>query len=267
MVARIGIDAGGSLVKIAYEENRHLHAKSFPVHEIDQLTQWLHLISPDATLYLTGGKSGYLQRLVKQKSFIIEEFKAVTEGTRYLLRKENKLTLEKFILVSIGTGTSIFLVTTNSFERLLGTGIGGGTLMGLGSLITGERDFKQIINLAGQGDHRNSDLLVRDIYTPNEPPLKGDLTAANFGKAHLEENIHVEDHLASLVKMIGETIILLASQAAIAHQVKPIVFTGSTLTSNEPLQTVLSGFSDMLSYEPVFLEKGSHAGAIGALLK
>ncbi|MFD2046491.1 type II pantothenate kinase [Ornithinibacillus salinisoli] len=268
MVTRIGIDAGGSLVKVAYEENRQMHTKTFSSQEIDQLVQWLQFLSPHATLYVTGGKSGYVKSIVQQQSYQVDEFKAVTEGTRFLLKQENRLVDESFILVSIGTGTSIFSVTSESLERVLGTGIGGGTLMGLGQLLTGERDFRTIVEMVAKGDHRKSDLLVRDIYAPNEPPLFGNLTAANFGKVPNPESDKdsSEDHMASLMKMIGETILLLASQVAITKQVKPIVFTGSTLNGNGPLKKVLSEFRDRLPYEPIFLDKGSHVGAFGALL-
>ncbi|UJL48304.1 hypothetical protein KFZ58_14625 [Virgibacillus sp. NKC19-16] len=132
--------------------------------------------------------------------------------------------------------------------------------------MTGKSDFHELVNLAKEGSYTGSDLLVKDIYAPNEPPLLGDLTAANFGKAHLNKDATEYDHMASLIKLIGETLILLSTQAAGSQQVERVVFTGSTLNGNEPLKNVLGGFQDMMAYEPVFLEKGAHAGAIGALM-
>ena len=53
------------------------------------------------------------------------------------------------LLVSIGTGVSIIKINDfNSFERVSGTMIGGGTLIGLANLLTGHRDFEKIIELA-----------------------------------------------------------------------------------------------------------------------
>ena len=58
------------------------------------------------------------------------------------------------ILVSIGSGVSIIKVSAfDSFERVAGTMIGGGTLIGLSNLLTGVKDFDQIINLASSGNH------------------------------------------------------------------------------------------------------------------
>ncbi|HAM79654.1 MAG TPA: type II pantothenate kinase [Ornithinibacillus sp.] len=266
LVRKIGIDAGGSLVKIAYHEQEKIHIKTFSNHELDQAISWLSPFLSDAIVYATGGKAGHFKNINSNTCHIVEEFRAVTKGSRYLLQEEKGIQGEEFILVNIGTGTSIFHVTEDSYERVLGSGIGGGTLMGLGHLITGKTDFHLFTSLALKGDNRNSDLLVRDIYAPDEPPIFGDLTAANFGKAHLNKAATEQDYLASVMHLIGETIVLLAGQAATKKQVKRIVFVGSTLTNNKPLQTVLTSFHKALAYDPIFLEKGSHAGAIGALL-
>ncbi|MEC5423120.1 type II pantothenate kinase [Virgibacillus sp. C22-A2] len=264
MTRRIGIDAGATLTKIAYEDRGHMHVKSYANQEMDQLIQWLQITNQSAFLSLTGGKSTYLQDASQQKSEQIEEFKAITAGTRHLLYEETGKIPDDFILVSIGTGTSIFRVIGDDYERLLGSGIGGGTFMGLGTLLTGKKDYHELIELAAEGNYKNSDLLVKDIYDTSAAPLSGNLTAANFGKAHIND-VALADQLASLVRLIGETILLLSTQAAASQQVEKIVFTGSTLTGNEALKEVLSGFRDILPYEPVFLEKGAYAGAIGAL--
>lgn len=50
------------------------------------------------------------------------------------------------LLVSIGSGVSIIKVHDfNNFERVSGTMIGGGTLIGLANLLTGNREFDKII--------------------------------------------------------------------------------------------------------------------------
>ncbi|WP_068673635.1 type II pantothenate kinase [Oceanobacillus sp. Castelsardo] len=266
MTNKIGIDAGGSLIKIAYEEQGKFHVKTYGNDESKNLIQWLTLLNPNASLYITGGKSTSIKEQTMQQCVYIEEFEAVTRGARFLVKREIPSFQDDFILVSLGTGTSIFHVTEEASHRLLGSGIGGGTLMGLGSIITGRRDYQHLVSLAEKGSSQKSDLLVRDIYAPDEPPIPGDLTAANFGKAHFNMQARAEDHIAALIRLIGETIISLASQAARILGVEKIVFVGSTLNGNKPLKEVLSGFQSMMQYEPIFLEKGSYAGAIGTLI-
>lgn len=109
------------------------------------------MLNPDATLYITGGKSTSIKEQVMQKCVYIEEFEAVTKGARFLVKRENPSFQDDFILVSLGTGTSIFHVKEEESYRLLGSGIGGGTLMGLGSLLTGRGNYQHLINLAEKG--------------------------------------------------------------------------------------------------------------------
>jgi pantothenate kinase len=74
------------------------------------------------------------------------------------------------MLVSIGSGVSMIKVSSNGhFERVSGTMIGGGTLVGLSNLLTGIRDFDQIIALSQKGDNSGVDMLVKDIYGSKSP--------------------------------------------------------------------------------------------------
>lgn len=69
------------------------------------------------------------------------------------------------LLVSIGSGVSMIKVNNfNSYERVCGTMIGGGTLLGLSNLLTGVKDFDSIIELSKKGDHSKVDMLIKDIY-------------------------------------------------------------------------------------------------------
>jgi len=62
--------------------------------------------------------------------------------------------------------------------------IGGGTLVGLSNLLTGIKDFDEIIKRAQNGNNGNVDMLVKDIYGKNSPfkELDGDILASSFGK-------------------------------------------------------------------------------------
>lgn len=42
--------------------------------------------------------------------------------------------------------------------------------MGITHLLTGERDFDKLLEMSNQGDNRNVDLYVSDIYGSMEPP-------------------------------------------------------------------------------------------------
>lgn len=262
----IGIDAGGSLLKVAYEEHGHFHFRKYPIIELDKAMSWIKLLAPNARYMLTGGKSGIIQSTYLKEGTIIPEFEAACSGAVYFLKKLN-LGINKFLLVNIGTGTSFFKIDGEQYDRLLGTGVGGGTFMGLGSLLAKANDFGTLVKLSGEGDKGNVDLLVKDIYAPQEPPIEGSLTASNFAKAGLGSTSTTADQMASVTNMIAETIILLSMQAASIHNLKSVVFIGTTLAGNIPLEKSLMFYSNMLGLQAIFLENGEFSGAVGALLK
>ena len=64
--------------------------------------------------------------------------------------KEEQHTITNFILTNIGTGTSIHYVYNEQYIRAGGTGVGGGTIMGLSKLLTNIDHFEDVIPLKGR---------------------------------------------------------------------------------------------------------------------
>ena len=78
---------------------------------------------------------------------------------------------KKKMLVSIGSGVSMIKVDSlnGKFERVSGTMIGGGTLVGLSNLLTGINNFEEITSMAQEGNNGGVDMLVKDIYGGKVP--------------------------------------------------------------------------------------------------
>ncbi|KZZ93295.1 pantothenate kinase [Moelleriella libera RCEF 2490] len=96
-----------------------------------------------------------------------------------------------YLLVNIGSGVSILKVDgPRSYQRVGGTSLGGGTLWGLLSLLTGARNFDDMLEAAGHGDNANVDMLVGDIYGADygKIGLKSTTIASSFGKVFKEKN-------------------------------------------------------------------------------
>ena len=169
--------------------------------------------------------------------------------------------------MSLGTGTSVMLADRLSVSRVGGTALGGGTVMGLGALLLGHSNFDEICALAARGDRRNGDMLVSDIYRPGEIALTGDLTAANFGKPGLSSSRKPkpEDVAAAIMGLVGENVALICAGLAAPHGIRHVVFGGSTLRENPSLRGVLHEITSAFGRDPVFLERGEYAGAVGAL--
>jgi type II pantothenate kinase len=262
---KAGIDAGGSLVKIAYEEKDRIHYKKYHINELNQAISWLKIAATEMKVALTGGKAHLIQKKYFPEGEIVPEFQATCEGARMFLLKEEKNIEEPFLLVNIGTGTSWHIVNGEKYERILGSGVGGGIFTGLGSLLTSEEDFGKLTALANKGDKGKVDLLVKDIYESDEPPIDGNLTAANFAKGSKVKHSDA-DRMAAISNMIVETIFLLTMQAAEIHQVKEVVFIGSTLIGNESLKKGLEYYMNMMGLSATFLKNGEYCGATGAYL-
>lgn len=90
-----------------------------------------------------------------------------------------------YLLVNIGSGVSFLKVSgPRKYERVGGTSLGGGTLWGLLSLLTGARTFDEMLDNAAHGDNSNVDMLVGDIYGTDygKIGLKNTTIASSFGK-------------------------------------------------------------------------------------
>ena len=148
---------------------------------------------------LTGVGSAYINEpvygLPTDKA---EEFVADGLGARY----ETKL--NRMLVVSLGTGTSIVKCDGDDIKHIGGIGIGGGTLQGLSRLLLKTDDIKQVAALAEEGDLSHINLLIKDICTNPLEGLPMDAIASLFGNA--KTNTSREDIALGLIWMCLQSI-------------------------------------------------------------
>ena len=95
-------------------------------------------------------KVGEMQSLVKGMAFITQycddgTFSINEDGTRHPKEKQDDAHMFPKMLVSIGSGVSIIKVNSyDDHQRVSGTSVGGGTLLGLANLLIGTADFNTI---------------------------------------------------------------------------------------------------------------------------
>lgn len=266
----IGIDAGGTLTKVAYlDEHNELILKTFPSNDLQSVKDWI-LNNPDIEdIGVTGGRTEQLLDVIKRMKSIhyIVEFEATLKGVRFLLKKEGHF-FERSMITNVGTGTSIHYMEGNTDIRVGGTGIGGGTLVGLSALTTGITDYNVIRDLASKGNREEIDLRVSDIYQGMDTPIDGHLTASNFGKVGISKAVkqQPEDILATVQGLVGEVITTLSIQYAEEKNAQHIVYIGSTLSNNEHLRNVIANYTRTKKHTPVFINDHGFSGAVGALL-
>jgi type II pantothenate kinase len=187
----------------------------------------------------------------------IDEITAIGHGGMLLSGKD------KVIIANIGTGTAIIEATRDRISHLGGTGIGGGTIIGLGKGLINTSGFADIMGLAVNGDLRQVDLLIEDIVEANIGFLKGDATASNFGK--MKESAAKEDIAMGIINLVYQAIGMVSVFAAKSKNMDMVLVTGNG--SNNILgRKVLEQISVMYNMGFVFPDDAEFATAIGAAL-
>jgi type II pantothenate kinase len=259
---RIGIDVGASLVKVAtLGPDGRTGFRILPRKAIERVAREVESAQP-AGVGLTGGGAAELAGLLPMDTARIDEFSAWGRGASRLLEAEG-MPSRRYLLVSVGTGTSAMLVDEGKTTRVGGTALGGGTVMGLGSALAGTSRFEELVALAVAGDRRRVDLLVSEV---GDVPLPGDVTASCFAK--LGRNgapSDPQDVAHALMGLVGENVALICNALAAVNEVERIVYVGGTLRANRPLADILHGLTRVLGREPLMPRDGEFGGALGAL--
>ncbi|KAI5464139.1 fumble-domain-containing protein [Mariannaea sp. PMI_226] len=196
-----------------------------------------------------------------------------------------------YLLVNIGSGVSFLKVTgPRSWERVGGTSLGGGTLWGLLSMLTGASTFDDMLEMAAHGDNAKVDMLVGDIYGTDYSKigLKSTAIASSFGKVFrmkraaetaAEDSPLPHDHEASfnsadvsrsLLYAVSNNIGQIAYLQSQIHNLSNIYFGGSFIRGHRQTMNTLSyaiKFWSKGEKQAYFLRHEGYLGAVGAFLK
>ena len=217
-------------------------------------------------LAVTGGRHRLLPAQIGQCQVIgVGELQAIGRGGQAMagVSEQDSTPL---LVVSAGSGTAIIAARGNQYEHVTGTGVGGGTMLGLGRLLLHTIDPLEIDTLAQRGNPNGADLRLADVVTGPIGSLPADATAVNFGRlARQDLNVSREDLAAALVTLVGQVIGLLAINAARAQQIERIVVIGH-MTDMPSLRRVLASVSQYYAAPIDLPANGGYATALGALL-
>lgn len=227
----IGIDVGISTTKIVGIDGNGMVISPIRIKATDPITslygafgKYLHdngiRLEEVEHVMLTGVGSAYIDEpiygLPTSKS---EEFVADGLGARY----ESKL--DRMIVVSMGTGTSLVKCQGDDIRHIGGIGVGGGTLAGLSRIMLKTDDIKQIVNLAKEGDVSKINLLIGDISAKPLPGLPMNAVASLFSNA--KANASREDIAQGLIWLVLQSIGSAAILSALESGVKDFVLIGN----------------------------------------
>ena len=274
----IGIDVGGTTTKIVgfrKSENgkKELIAPQF-VRATDPLTSIygalgkftaensLELSDIDRILMTGAGATVITKPIYNLKCQPVPEFSSIGIGGLYLSG------LDEAIVVSMGTGTALIHAQKQNdrydIEYLGGTGVGGGTLIGLSRKMLGVDNVEHIEQLCADGDLNNIDLRIKDLsHKSSYDGINENLTAANFGK--LSDLATSSDLALGIANMVAETILMLSVFAARSFHLENIVLIGN-LTTIAPIRNVFENLSHGFGVKFSIPENSQYGTVIGAAL-
>lgn len=169
---------------------------------------------------LTGVGSAYIEKPVYGlPTSKADEFVADGLGARF------ESGLDRIIVVSMGTGTSLVRCDGNDIRHIGGISVGGGTLAGLSRIILQTSDIKQVSELAKQGNISNVNLMIGDISAHPLPGLPMNVTASLFGKA--QTDAAKEDIAVGLIHTVLQTIGSAAVLSALNTDIREFVMIGN----------------------------------------
>lgn len=272
----IGIDIGSSITKIVImtiEQTLLLKETVSSINgtEIEALTERLECqlqnilltnnlpISNLLLVALTGvGASNIEQNIILNvPAFQVKEFEAIGTGGLWCSGRE------RGIVMNIGTGTAFVKADKDSVCHLGGSGVGGGTLLGLAYSLTKHKNIDIIKELAQKGDLEQVDLHMRDISNETASQLPDYVTACNFGK--VSASVKDEDIILGIMNMIYQTVGTMAVFLGNREGMNDIIVTGSTAIL--PQADCLLGRVGELYGMNFYIQKDAvFVSAIGAVL-
>lgn len=268
MAKIIGIDIGGSTTKIVGFDGNKMFSP-FLVRANDPTAsvygafgKFLSVNSLQLQdierIMITGVGSSFInERLYGIPTGKVDEFLAIGMGGLYLSN------LDKAIIVSMGTGTAFVKAEGISAVHLCGTGVGGGTLLGLSNRMLNVRHFDELIETANGGDLSHVDLTIGDISKEVMETLPSETTASNFGK--ISDLATKADIAMGIINLVFQTIGMVAVSNTRIDNIRDVVLTGN-LTNVPQSKYIFEQLNKLYNVRFQTPENAEYATAAGAAI-
>jgi len=275
------IDFGGSTIDVVSWRNARVHAvKSFERYEdsktvepMDFLKANRRILKGAEKIFVTGGRS---RILLKSFNGIplekVNEIEAIGRGGYALLKRQitpkQLKGIRSVLVVSMGTGTCMVkaMIGRKGFlgaKHVGGTGVGGGTFMGLSKLLLVETSPASLKKMFARGDRKKVDLSVYDIVGSGIGLVPADATASNLAKISRSIEFSKSDLAAGIVNLVGHTIGVLAAFAAKAHKCDLVLLCGK-LTLMEQVTAAALASGKIYGVKMLVPPDGGFISALGA---
>ena len=265
----IGIDVGGSTTKIVGFDNGCIKSPMF-ITAADPVTSLFGAfgkyvydngicLADVEHVMLTGVGSSHVDTpIYGLPTSKADEFQADGLGARF------DSGLDRLMVVSMGTGTTLVQVKGDVISHAGGISMGGGTLQGLSRLLLNVRNIPNLVAMAAKGDASKVNLQIQDISKEVLEGLPMHATASLFGKA-VNNQVSDEDIAKGIIMMVIETIGSAAVLSTLNSGIKDFCMIGN-LTRMEECREVFSVMEDLYNVRFHIPEHAVFLTALGAAL-
>lgn len=256
----LSIDRGASFTDFAVitSNDEILFTKCLESRNWDQILKSYHKLqkefSPVSSFFT--GSSTRMPREIETNIHKVNEIESIAFGGAFVSGKD------RCIVVSMGTGTAITLYDRKNTAHISGTGVGGGTLSGLGQLLTGITDPLLLNSLSLKGNASELNLTLSEVGYEHVGFLDGDLTASNFGSIKTSRK---EDLSAAILCMVAEVIGVIASLSARIHHLEKDIVVIGNLSRSDYIKDKISQVGQLYNTSFSFPKNPEYATAIGAV--
>ncbi|MDR1596851.1 MAG: pantothenate kinase [Treponema sp.] len=185
----------------------------------------------------------------------VDEMQAIGIGGMFLSGKDD------IVITNIGTGTAIIDARKDSITHMGGSGVGGGTILGLAKKLISTSDFNGIMEQAELGNLNQVDLNMEDIMDMDLSFLNRESTVSNFGK--MLDTARNEDIAMGILNLVFQVIGMLSIFAAKSKHTDRVIVTGNG--SHNPIgKKILDAITVMYKVYFEYPEDAEYTTAIGA---
>lgn len=254
----IAIDRGASFTDFAVIQNEqftdHLSIETRNWHDIHAALNQFQGIHKTEHLVFTGASSQMPEEIQKQ-IVGIPEIEAIGFGGAALAK------FKTCLVVSMGTGSAMVHFDKNRVTHVGGTGVGGGTIKGLASLLCGLDDPVALEKLALSGESANLNMTIGDLGLDDLSFLPADATVGNFANIKSDR---IEDRAAAILSLVGETIGIIASICARKVNCQDRIVAIGKVSTNRHIRHTLERVGKLYQTRFIYPKHPECATAFGA---
>jgi len=264
----IGLDIGASMTKgVLIKDLSIIKAFSTPSDDVNvSASKFIKVLlkripdvgSVDAVAASGGGSRKIGEKLLGIPIIRVNELQAIGIGGLTLARKSEGL------IVNVGTGTAMVAAYNDGREviHVGGTGVGGGTLLGLSERLLGTHNFEELEELARKGNTERVDLTVQDIVGGPIGIVPAEATASNFGKINADAS--KEDVAAGLFNMVCQVVGVIGAMAAKAYGFESNVIVVGGLVRSVLASSLIKDTMSLFGINLCIPENCEYCTAVGA---